>query len=74
MQNLSSQEKGYYKKKAGESKVEAQGCMKKKTTIGECVDEVLEADRKEQEFQQNMLQYIESIVSMGVKHNSKCNL
>ncbi|XP_034174666.2 protein maelstrom homolog isoform X1 [Osmia lignaria lignaria] len=69
-QNLSSQEKGYYKKKAAESKVEAQGCMKKKTTIGECIEEVLEADKRDQEFNQNMLQYIESIVSMGVKHNS----
>lgn len=68
-QNLSSQEKGNYKKKAKDSKINAQLSVKKKTTIGECIDEILEATKKQDEFHQNMLQYIDSVVDMGVKHN-----
>ncbi|XP_003703610.1 protein maelstrom homolog [Megachile rotundata] len=69
-QNLSSQEKGYYNKRAKDSKIEAQVCVKKKTAIGECIDEIIEAEKKQEEFRQSMLQYLSSVVDMGVKH--KC--
>lgn len=71
MQNLSSQEKDYYNKRAKESKIEAQGTLAKKTALGEKVEEIAEADKQEQEYHQNMLQYIESIIAMGIKHKSK---
>lgn len=44
--------------------------MSKKTTIGEDLSEVELNAKKEQEFQQKMLQYIDSVVSMGLLHNS----
>lgn len=56
---------------AKDSKIKAQGSVKKKTTIGENINEVERNEKKQQEFQQNMLRYIDSVVSMGMKHNSK---
>lgn len=68
-QNLSTQEKGHYNKKAKDSKVEAQLCVKKKTAIGECIDEVLKAEKAKEEFRESMNQYIDSVIGMGKKHN-----
>lgn len=42
-----------------------------RTTLGESVAELELEQKREEEFHQNMLQYIESIVCMGVQHNSK---
>lgn len=42
-----------------------------RTTIGENVADIELEQKREEEFLQNMLQYIESIVCMGVRHNSK---
>lgn len=42
-----------------------------KTTIGESVAELELEQKRQEEFYQNMLQYIESIVGVGVRHNSK---
>ncbi|XP_029054265.2 protein maelstrom homolog [Osmia bicornis bicornis] len=69
-QNLSSQEKGYYNKRAKDSKIETQGSLTKKTALGESVEEVAAADKREQEYHQNMLQYIESIITMSTKHKN----
>ncbi|XP_033329999.2 protein maelstrom 2 [Megalopta genalis] len=68
--SLSPEQKAYYKSKAKDSKIEAQGSQSKKTALGECIDEVLIAEKKEQEFRQNMLRYIQSVTSMGRKHNN----
>ncbi|OAD57991.1 Protein maelstrom like protein [Eufriesea mexicana] len=68
--NLSEQQKGVYKAKAKNSKIRAQGSASKKTTIGENLTDLERNERKQQEFQQNMLQYIDSVVSMGMQHNN----
>ncbi|XP_076236936.1 protein maelstrom homolog [Calliopsis andreniformis] len=68
--NLPKQQKGYYEAQAKESKIQAQGALTKKTALGESIDEVYESEKREQEFHQNMLQYIESVVSMGTQHNN----
>ncbi|XP_006610325.1 protein maelstrom 2-like [Apis dorsata] len=68
--NISPQEKGIYIAKAKDNKIKAQGSMSKKTTIGEDLTEVELIAKREQEFQQKMLQYIDSVVSMGLLHNN----
>ncbi|XP_031834006.1 protein maelstrom homolog [Nomia melanderi] len=68
--SLSHEQKAYYKSKAKDSKIQAQGSLSKKTTLGENIDEILLAEKNEQEFQENMLQYIDSVISMGTQHNS----
>ncbi|KZC14927.1 Protein maelstrom 3 [Dufourea novaeangliae] len=66
------EQKDYYESKAKNIKVEEQLTKKinRKTTLGEIVDEILAAEKKEQEFQENMLQYINSIIAIGIHHHS----
>ncbi|XP_043257358.1 protein maelstrom 1 [Colletes gigas] len=69
-QNISSQAKGYYNAKAKDSKIQSQVSMSKKNTIGQSIDEVMLAEKKEQEFQQHMFQYIDSLISIGTQHKN----
>ncbi|XP_061942208.1 protein maelstrom 2-like isoform X3 [Apis cerana] len=66
--NISPQDKEIYIAKAKDSKIKAQGC--KKTTIGEDLSEMELNAKREQEFQQKMLEYINSVISMGLLHNN----
>lgn len=68
--SLSSQERGLYVAKAKKSKIENQKTAHKKTTIGENIEEIMANEKKEQEFQQNMSQYIDSIISLGIQHKN----
>ncbi|CAD1477796.1 unnamed protein product, partial [Heterotrigona itama] len=69
--NLPLHEKGLYKARAKHYKNKAQINMKeKRTTIGESLSELELQEKKEQEFQQNMIRYIESVVSLGILHNN----
>ncbi|XP_076683940.1 protein maelstrom homolog isoform X1 [Andrena cerasifolii] len=68
--NLSKPDKAYYESKAKDSKIEAQGSMGKKTALGESIDEVMAAEKREIEFHQNMLQYIDSVIAIGTQHNN----
>ncbi|KZC08796.1 Protein maelstrom like protein [Dufourea novaeangliae] len=68
--NMPAHQKGQYEARAKDSKVKSQGTTAKKTTLGENIADLLAAEKKKQEFQQNMLQYIDSVISMGVQHNS----
>lgn len=70
-QNLPPHEKGIYKSRAKNNKIKDQITVGNRTTIGENVAQLELEQKREEEFQQNMLQYIESIVCMGVQHNSK---
>lgn len=45
--------------------------MVKKTALGESIDEVMAAEKRELEFHQNMLQYIDSVIAIGTQHNSE---
>lgn len=72
--NLPPHEKGIYKSKAKDNKIKAQMTVGNRTTIGENVAQLELEQKREEEFQQNMLQYIESIVCMGVQHNNLQNL
>ncbi|CAK9813016.1 Protein maelstrom [Anthophora plagiata] len=73
-QNLTPQQKGYYQAKASESKVASQGIRDKKTGIGESIKELEANDKREQEFQENMHQYINSVVAMGMQHKNLSKL
>ncbi|XP_026301766.1 protein maelstrom homolog isoform X3 [Apis mellifera] len=66
--NISPQDKEIYIVKAKDSKIKAQG--NKKTTIGEDLSEMELNAKREQEFQQKMLEYINSVISMGLLHNN----
>ncbi|XP_043515035.1 protein maelstrom homolog [Frieseomelitta varia] len=70
--NLSSQKKGIYKARAKQYKIKSQSnaSTDKKTTTGESLALLELQEKKEQEFHQNMLRYIESVVSLGVLHNN----
>ncbi|XP_078050208.1 protein maelstrom homolog [Augochlora pura] len=68
--HLSREQKAYYQSRAKDSKIEAQISHSKKTTLGECLDLVIKAEKDVQEFQQNMLRYIESVITMGKQQKS----
>ncbi|XP_076645843.1 protein maelstrom homolog [Halictus rubicundus] len=68
--NLSHEKKAHYQSRAKDSKIQAQGSMEKRTALGESLNEVDLRGKKEQEFYQNMLEYIQSVITMGKKHNS----
>ncbi|XP_003491812.2 protein maelstrom isoform X1 [Bombus impatiens] len=72
--NLPPHEKGIYKSKAKDNKIKAQMTVGNRTTIGESVAELELEQKRQEEFQQNMLQYIESIVGVGVRHDNLKNL
>lgn len=67
---ISIEEKRYYQNMAKESRIQAQGTASKKTSLGELLSDVEARNKRQQEFQQNMHQYIDSVVSMGMKHNN----
>lgn len=46
----------------------------RRTTIGESMASLELQEKKEQEFHQNMIRYIESVVSLGLLHNSKYSI
>ena len=75
-QILPPHQKGIYKAKAIQYKIKSQGkaSTDKKTTIGESLASLELEEKKEQEFHQNMLRYIESVVSLGILHNSKYSI
>lgn len=75
-QILPPHEKGIYKAKAKQYKIKTQGngTRDKKTTIGESLTSLELQEKKEQEFHQNMIRYIESVVSLGILHNSKYSI
>lgn len=67
--NLPPYEKEIYKAKAKQHKIK-EGRDMKKTVIGESLASLELQEKKEQEFHQNMIRYIESIVSLGVLHDN----
>ncbi|KAK9299561.1 hypothetical protein QLX08_007466 [Tetragonisca angustula] len=73
---LPPHQKGIYKAKAIQYKIKSQGkaSTDKKTTIGESLASLELEEKKEQEFHQNMLRYIESVVSLGILHNNLAKL
>lgn len=70
-QSLTPPDRAYYENKAKDSKIKSNASVEKKTTLGENISDVVEQERKEMEFQQNMFQYIDSVISMGIQHKSK---
>ncbi|XP_076290115.1 protein maelstrom homolog [Lasioglossum baleicum] len=68
--DLSVERRAYYQSLAKDSKIKAQGTMEKRTALGESINEINLRLKKEQEFQQNMLEYIQDVISIGKKHNS----
>lgn len=73
-QNLPPHEKGVYKARAKEHKIKAQGNVTKRNAIGESLISLELQEKKEQEFRKNMIKYIESVVSLGILHNSKYSI
>ncbi|XP_054007272.1 protein maelstrom homolog [Hylaeus anthracinus] len=68
--NLAPHLKGEYKAKAKESKVLPQRISSKQTTIGENIEEILLEQKREEQFQQNMIQYINAIIAIGTQHKN----
>lgn len=65
-ENMSSQEKGYFKAMAKRDKISSQLNVGKRTTYGEYIEELENEERKKEEFMEKMKKYIENKVSTGI--------
>lgn len=68
--NLSPVLRGDYESRAKNHKIQAQGSVSKKNTLGQNLDEVVEEKNREEQFIQDMMKYVSSVVSMGARHGN----
>ncbi|XP_017885625.1 protein maelstrom-like [Ceratina calcarata] len=68
--NLPSIRRDQYEALAKENKILCQRSLSKNSASRKNLREIEEQEKREEEFRHNMLQYVSSVVSMGLKHDN----